>query len=113
MLRTMADRKDPRPVLLMYADKKWDELAYRDELEELKQQIDLEVVYVLEEPPDDWQGEKGFVTPEVLERRIPDERFNRDFMICGPPVMMDAVHQALLQRGVSQDRIQLERFALA
>jgi predicted ferric reductase len=113
MLRTMADRRDPRPVLLMYADKQWDEVAYRDELDGLKQQMDLEVVYVLEDPPDEWEGEKGFITPEVLERRIPDERFDRDFMICGPPVMMDAVHEALLQHGVAQDRIQLERFALA
>jgi predicted ferric reductase len=113
MLRTMADRADPRPVLLLYADKQWDDVAYREELQQLEQQMDLDVVYVLEEPPDDWEGEEGFITPDMLERLVPDERFDRDFMICGPPVMMDAMHDALLQRGVPQDRIQLERFALA
>jgi predicted ferric reductase len=113
MLRTMADRRDPRPVLLLYADKKWDNVAYREDLEALQEQVNLEVVYVLEDPDDDWEGETGFVTPELLERRLPSEKFQRDYMICGPPVMMDAVHGALKKRGVPDGRIQLERFALA
>jgi predicted ferric reductase len=112
ILRTLADRRDPRPVLLIYADKVWDDVAYRDAIEELRARLDLDVVYVLEEPPDDWAGETGFVTAELLERRLPRERFEREYMICGPPVMMDAVHDALLERGVPQARIQLERFNL-
>jgi ferredoxin-NADP reductase len=33
-------------------------------------------------------------------------------MICGPPVMMDLVQEALRERGVPHAQIQLERFAL-
>jgi predicted ferric reductase len=113
MLRTMADRRDPRPVTLFYADKKWDNVAFREALEELGSRLDLDVIYVLEEPPEDWEGEKGMVTPDLLERRLPRDDFVRDYMICGPPPMMDAVHQGLLKRGIPNDRIQLERFALA
>jgi predicted ferric reductase len=113
MLRTMADRKDPRPVQLLYADKKWDDVAFRDELEELKGRVDLDVVYVLEDPDEEWDGEEGFITEDLLERRLPKDDFVRDYMICGPPPMMDAVHEALLERGVPNGRIQLERFALA
>jgi predicted ferric reductase len=112
ILRTMADRGDPRPVLLFYADKQWDAVAYREELEELQQRMSLHVIYVLEEPDDDWEGETGFVTPELLEKRLPKEDFDRDYMVCGPPAMMDAVHEALLERDVPHARIQLERFAL-
>jgi predicted ferric reductase len=112
ILRTMADRGDPRPVQLLYADKEWDEVAYRDDIEELRGRLSLDVVYVLENPPDDWEGESGFVTAELLERRLPKERFERDYMICGPPVMMDVVHETLLERGVPHARIQLERFVL-
>jgi predicted ferric reductase len=112
ILRTMADRGDPRPVMLIYADKTWDDVAYREELESLKGRMSIEVVYVLEEPPDDWEGEKGYVTAELLEERLPKEGFERDYMICGPPVMMDLVHATLLERGVPHARIQLEKFAL-
>jgi predicted ferric reductase len=112
ILHTMADRGDPRPVLLFYADKKWENVAYREALEELQGRLDLEVVYVLEEPDDDWDGETGFITGELLERRLPKEQFERDYMICGPPVMMDLVQEALRERGVPHAQIQLERFAL-
>jgi predicted ferric reductase len=112
VLRTMADRGDPRPVTLFYADKVWDDVAYRDELDRLQERLDLDVIYVLEEPPEDWSGEEGFITPELLEQRLPDDDFARDFMICGPPAMMNAVNDALVERGVPHARIQLERFAL-
>jgi predicted ferric reductase len=112
MLRTIADRGDPRPVTLIYADKRLEDVAYRAELEQLRGATNLEILYVLEEPPDDWDGERGLVTRELLERHLPQERFERYYMICGPPVMMDVVRAALLERGVAQSNIQLERFAL-
>jgi predicted ferric reductase len=112
-LRTMADRNDPRPVLLIYADKSWRDVAYREELAELESTLDLEVVYVLEEAPDDWEGETGFITGELLEQRVPKEKVTRFFFVCGPPPMMDAVHEALLEHGVPEAHIQMERFALA
>lgn len=112
-LRTMADRGDPRPALLLYAEKGWDDVAYREELDELRERMELEVSYVLEEPPEGWEGESGFIDEGVLERTLPEERFDRAVFVCGPPAMMDAVHAALLARGVPESNIQLERFALA
>ena len=112
-LRTMADRGDPRPALLLYADKTWEGVAYRDELEALRARRPLDVAYVLEEPPEDWEGESGVVTAELLARVLPAERFERAYFVCGPPAMMDAVHTALLARGVPESHIQLERFVLA
>jgi predicted ferric reductase len=112
MLNTMADRGDPRPVTLIYADRSHDELAYTSELDALRERVRLEITYVLEDPPDDWDGEEGMVTAEVLERRLPRDRFDRMYLICGPPPMMEGVQAALLERGVPQRHIQLERFAL-
>jgi predicted ferric reductase len=112
MLRTMADRGDRRPVTLIYADRTWEDMAYREELEALGDRLALDLVHVLEEPPDDWTGESGFITDEVLKKHLPERDLSRYFMVCGPPAMMDAVHASLRGRGVPQRRIQLERFAL-
>jgi len=111
-LRTMADRRDPRRVVLFYADQTWEGLAFREELERLQEGLDLEVVYVLQEPPDNWQGESGMITAEILQRHLPD-KLNHRIFICGPPPMMDAVQNALLEKGVRQESIHLERFNLA
>jgi NAD(P)H-flavin reductase len=68
MLRTMADRHDVRPVVLVYANPEWDGVAFREELERLKDRLDLTVVHVLERPPEEWAGETGYVRAEVLSR---------------------------------------------
>ena len=112
-LNTLADRGDPRPLLLIYSTNEEEELAYREEIEAHKEHLDLETVYVLEEPPHDWAEEEGRVTGELLERRLPKERFTRRFFVCGPPPMMTAVEEALLEHGVPQTHIHLEKFALA
>lgn len=115
MIRTMADRRDRRPVLLIYADRSLDDLAYREELDRLSQQADrmtLQVVYVLDEPPKGWSGETGRVTPEVLGRILPEERIRRDFLICGPDVMIVSVERALLGLGIEPRRLHAERFEL-
>jgi predicted ferric reductase len=111
-LRTMVDRRDRRPVLLLYADKTWDDVMFRDEIRELEKELDLRTVFVLDEPPDDWEGESGFVTRELLERQLPEEPIERFYFICGPEPMMNMVEEALLEIGVPEARIQLERFAL-
>lgn len=112
-LRTMADRKDPRPVLLLYAEKARDSLAYATDLEELSRRVDLEIVTVLEKAPDEWDGEAGFIDAALLERHLPAERVHRLYFVCGPPAMMDAVHAALLDQGIAESQIQMERFNLA
>lgn len=112
-LNTMADRKDPRPVLHIHAEKSLEEIAYRKELEELSGRLDLDVVYVLEDPPDGWSGESGFVTAEILERHIPSDAISRMFFVCGPGPMMDAVENALRDMGVDREQVQMEVFKLA
>ncbi|HSL11862.1 MAG TPA: oxidoreductase, partial [Actinomycetota bacterium] len=62
MLRTLADREDRRPLTLVFADATWDGMVFRDELERLRERLDLEVVYVLAEPHEGWEGETGHVT---------------------------------------------------
>lgn len=112
-LHTMADRRDPRPVVLLYSGGDWEGMSYREELEGLKKRLDLKVVYILQDPPEGWEGEKGMLTREVLRKHLPEERILRNFFICGPAPMMDAVQGALLELGVPQQFVHTERFNLA
>ena len=110
MLRTMADRQDVRPVVLFYANRDWDGVAFRDELEQLEDRLTLTVVHVLEHPPEEWAGESGYVTAEVLARHLPPGYRRFQFFICGPDPMMDAAEAALLGLGVPPERVHTERF---
>jgi ferredoxin-NADP reductase len=110
MLRTMADREDVRPAVLVYANRDWEGVAFREELERLEGQLNLTVVHVLEKPPASWSGETGYVTADLLRRHLPRGYRRFQFFICGPEPMMNAAETALVELGVPSERVHTERF---
>ncbi|HEY9735762.1 MAG TPA: ferric reductase-like transmembrane domain-containing protein [Trichocoleus sp.] len=113
ILRTAAERKDDRPFLLIYASQSWDAVTYREELEALKDTLDLEIVYVIRKAHDDWEGETGYVDKDLLEKHIPVHRGSRHYFICAAPVMMNAVERALFDLDVPVTNVHMEHFDLA
>lgn len=111
ILRTMRDRRDRRPVLLLYATSSLDTAVFAEELAELRKELSLDVVHVLESPPPGWDGPSGFITREMVRGTLPlEELRTRNVLICGPDPMMDVVERALLDVGVSRWRMRSERF---
>lgn len=113
ILLTATERKDDRSFLLIYAAPAWDDVTYRDELEALKETLDLTIVYVLRKADDDWEGETGYVDRALLEKHIPRHRGSRHYFICAAPVMMDAVERALFELEVPVTNVHMEHFDLA
>lgn len=112
ILATMADRGDTRPVLLLYASRDWESVTFREALEALAPRLNLQLVHVLDKPPEQWTGERGFISPEVLARHLGADRRDREYLLCGPPPMMAAVERTLLDLGVPHARIHAEKFNL-
>jgi len=114
MIRTAAERSDTRPLKLFYATDNWEDATFREELEELTHKLKLDVVYVLRNPPEKWNGESGYITREILQRYMPQPRDEDSFevFICGPQPLMNSVEQALVQLGVFIGSIHAERFDL-
>lgn len=112
MLRTLRDRGDRRRLVLVYGNVSQEETLFWDELHALARELDLTYVPVLEEPPPDWDGERGRVTPEVLDRHLPPPEAPFDYYVCGPEPMMDVVEAHLLARGVPARRVFSERFQI-
>lgn len=113
MLRTLADRADGRPLLLLYANRAWDDVAFREELDALAQRLALRVVHVLEQPPAGWTGEQGWITRELLTRYLPGsvvDRSSREYFICGPQALAEGVQRSLATLGVPAARVHSELF---
>jgi predicted ferric reductase len=112
MLRTMADRGDPRPCYLFFGNREWEGIAFREEIEELKGRLNLEVMHVLSRPPEDWEGDEGRINATVLAKHLPERYQSLQYFICGSDPMMDATEDALIHLRVPKRRIHTERFGM-
>jgi predicted ferric reductase len=112
MLRALADRGDRRPVLLIYAYRRWERLTGREAITALQARIDLRIVWVLAEPPDGWEGERGIVGAALLDRHLPPTRDALAYFVCGPEAMIQATERALAALGVPLPRVHSELFNL-
>jgi len=112
MLRTLRDEGARRPSILIYGNQNWEDITFREELEELSRTLDLKVVHLLEDPPDDWEGETGLVSRELLEKYLPAKPKSYQYFICGPTPLMDATEIALREMGIPWQRVYTERFQI-
>jgi predicted ferric reductase len=113
--------REGRDVVLVYGSLKYDEIALRQEMEQLSARYGLQVHHILSEeshPPLPHSGplprvtvSSGFVTRAYLERVVPAIT-ERDVFLCGPPVVMRLVRNDLAALGVPQSRVFAERFSL-
>jgi ferredoxin-NADP reductase len=111
MIRTLADRGDKRPVLLLYASKDWESISFREDLERLEARLNLTIVHVLQNPSTGWTGERGYITAEMFKRHLPPPYADHEYFICGPDVMMDAIEKALKSLGVPLSKYHSERYS--
>ncbi len=114
MIRHMQSTGAEARVLLLYANRTREDIAFREELETIARGAHprLEVVHVLERPPADWEGEVGRIGHEMIGRLLGGSIADRAFYVCGPPRMMKGVLGSLRRLGVPRRRLHSERFAL-
>ena len=110
MLRTLADRRDTRPLVLFFGNRVWDRIAFREELERLQSELNLQGVHVLLEPPPEWNGERGFVSEDVLRRHLPLQPSGVQCFICGPTPMTTSVERSFAALGVPAANVHSEIF---
>jgi predicted ferric reductase len=110
ILRTIADTHDARPVLLIYGSRSWEDVTFREEIDELKKRLNMKVVHVLERAHEGWSGEDGWINAELMARHLPVDRMQFEYFICGPEPMQKAVRTSLERLGLPLENVQSESF---
>ena len=110
ILRELGDRGDSRPVRLIYGNRTIEQMMFLEEFDTLQSKLDLQLHLVLEQPPKNFEGHKGFIDTQVISRAIDHPEHDCwDFYICGPPIMVKAVAKNLKKLSISNDRILYEQ----
>jgi 3-phenylpropionate/trans-cinnamate dioxygenase ferredoxin reductase subunit len=113
MLRTLADRRDSRPLRLIYGNRRWDGVVFREEIERLESRLNLTVIHVLQEPPTDWLGLTGVLSEDVVRAALPASIKGVIFFVCGPKPMSVSVQRTLHKLDVPLHRVHCELFDMA
>ena len=112
MLRTLADRRAKQQIILFYAYNTMERLTFYEELEGMRDRFNIKIIYVLQAPPPDWQGETGFITEQILLHNLPDQLNGLEYFVCGPVPLIHLIEKILHRRGVSLAKIHSELFDL-
>ncbi|MHB8509620.1 MAG: ferredoxin reductase family protein [Candidatus Dormibacteria bacterium] len=99
-------------VVLLYRARSWDEVLFRDELEQLIAARQGELRYLVGSRGTDVSDlpEQPF-SARSLRHMVPDV-VQRDVFVCGSGQMMRELHDSLKEIGVPDAQIHYERFAL-
>ncbi len=101
---------DRRPTLLAYGNGAENQIAYREELEQLSAQHGTAVVHTLMRPSSIWDGHVGGVDAKFVKELFQPQMRKWLFVLCGPDAMMEIVEDSLIDLGVPPRQILSERF---
>jgi ferredoxin-NADP reductase len=113
MLRYMRDRREPRRVLLVYANRGAADIVFRRELESMESGgfPVLKTIHVLSRPSADWVGRTGRLDAASLGSLCGGVS-GKAFFICCPPIMASGLIRGLRNAGVGPGRIHADYFGL-
>ncbi|KKK23542.1 hypothetical protein ARAM_000874 [Aspergillus rambellii] len=86
--------EDKTKVTLVFGNVTEEDILLKKELDELENTYPrrFKAFYVLDNPPKEWTGGKGFITKELLKTVLPEPKEeNIKIFVCGPPGMYKAI----------------------
>lgn len=96
---------DKTQIHLIFANVNNEDILLRDDLDDLaRDDKGFKVYYVLNNPPENWNGGVGFVTPKMISDIIPKPSNDMKLLLCGPPPMISAMKKASEELGFSKAR---------
>lgn len=112
ILRYLFDTMDRRRILLIWSNRTQKQVVYPYEFQELENTLPgLEIIHVLTRETG-YEGETGRLEKETLKRLLAGQSRDSVVLVCGPPQMMVAVKDALLDLGFPRGSVYTERFEI-
>lgn len=111
VVRYLTDRCWDGEMFVLFCGRTPDEYIYREELERLQlRHPRLHVVATMSRADEsEWSGPHGRLSKELIRDSVPDIT-SRRVHICGPPTMMEAVKEIMVELKVPADQVKTENF---
>lgn len=111
MANAVADGDEDFEMTLIYGSKTYDNILFREELDELSEKCDkIKVIHVLSDETKEIAGtEKGFITADLIKKYAPENEPYSIF-ICGSQQMYAFVDKEIEKLGLEKKYIRHEMF---
>ncbi len=109
MAKEVANGTLDMDLTILYGSVSSDDIVMKDELDAIKSDK-VHIVHVLSGDEPDWQGERGFLTAELIKKYSADDT---TYFICGPQVMYTFLREELKKLGAPARRVRFEVFGQA
>ncbi|HUX25176.1 MAG TPA: FAD-dependent oxidoreductase [Burkholderiales bacterium] len=113
MLRQAARDRSPQLLFLAYSNRRPEDSAFLDELQELERQNQqfhlMATMTEMSKSARKWSGETDFVDAAMLKRLVGDLAAPIYYVV-GPPAMVEAMQWTLEGAGIAADDIRTEEF---
>jgi ferredoxin-NADP reductase len=110
MVHYMSDMKEKRDIVLFYTCMSASDFAFKEELEKMKENIGLRIVYIVTNMDgQNWDGRVGYITEGVIKEEVADY-IDRVFYISGPDAMVSNYENILLSMSVDKKNICTDYF---
>jgi len=88
----LSNPSDNTEVSLLFANIAPEDILLKERLDaRAAKHRNFKVHYVLERPPPDWKGSRGYVSADTIKRVMPPPGNDTLIYVCGPPPMMTAI----------------------
>lgn len=92
----VVDKKIDADIVLLYGNHTAKDIVFKEDFDAMKKSYHrLKVTHILSEAEENWRGRRGYINASVIKEEIPDYA-ERRFYICGPPAMVEAMKNILL-----------------
>jgi len=110
ILQYMADNDIKRKTLFFYGAKTMDDLFLLDKIKGFEEKLEdfIFVPTLSREESKEWKGEKGRV-PSAIDKYI-EQGKNYSAYLCGSPVMIDSIVEALIKKDIPTEKIYYDKF---
>ncbi len=106
-LRYAHAKKLPNHFSLLFGNRTEQDIIYAKELTALSKHPNFQVVHILEQPPNPWNGETGRIRREIVEKYISPIQAKL-WYLCGPPGMMSAMKNLLQSLEIPKELWRIE-----
>jgi ferredoxin-NADP reductase/Na+-translocating ferredoxin:NAD+ oxidoreductase RnfD subunit len=113
MVQYLLDKGERRPITIFYANRSAADVVYKPVFDRAERELGIRTIYTLTDtrnPPPNWEGRVGRISPEWIQKLVPDYR-NQVYYLSGPISMIRSFQKTLHRLGIKPSQIKTDYFA--